>query len=207
LLQASGSPDRVLLVGFKNESLKKYTDKTLAEVAKLRNEDYTETVMNLVLEDQSRVGTVYFMMSEENIRRQIKLPWVSFGSDAGSMPAEGDFLKSSTHPRAYGNFARLLGKYVRDEQVIPLEEAIRRLTGLPAANLQLDRRGLLKPDYFADLVVFDPKTIADRATFEKPHQFAVGMKHVFVNGVQVLKDGEHTGAKPGRAVWGPGKIK
>ncbi len=207
LLQASGSPDRVLLVGFKNENLNKYTGKTLAEVAKLRNEEYADTVMNLVLEDQSRVGTVYFMMSEENIRRQIKLPWVSFGSDGGSMPAEGDFLKSSTHPRAYGNFARLLGKYVRDEKVISLEEAIRKLTSLPAANLQLDRRGWLKPDYFADIVVFDPRAVADRATFEKPHQLAVGVKHVFVNGAQVVKDGEHTGAKPGRALWGPGKVK
>lgn len=205
LLIASGSPDRVLLVGFKNEKLKPYTGKTLAEVARLRNEDYTETVMNLVLEDRSRVGTVYFMMSEENIKKQIKLPWVSFGSDAGSMPAEGVFLKSSTHPRAYGNFARLLGKYVREERVITLEEAIRRLSGLPATNLELDHRGFLKEGYFADIVVFDPKTVADHATFEKPHQFAVGMKHVFVNGAQVLKDGQHTGAKPGRALWGPGK--
>ncbi|MGH9765955.1 MAG: N-acyl-D-amino-acid deacylase family protein, partial [Blastocatellia bacterium] len=207
LLLASGSPDRVLLVGFKNEELKKYTGKTLAEVAKLRNEDYVDTVMNLVLEDGSRVSSVYFMMSEENIKKQIKLPWVSFGSDGGSMTAEGLFLKSSTHPRAYGNFARLLGKYVRDEKVISLEEAIRRLSGLPAANLGLDRRGLLKTGYFADVVVFDPKTVADKATFESPHQYAAGMKHVFVNGARVLKDGEHTGAKPGRALWGPGKIK
>lgn len=207
LLLAAGSPDRALLVGFKNESLKKYTGKTLAEVAKLRNEDYTDTIMNLVVEDQSRVGTVYFMMSEENIKKQIKLPWVSFGSDAGSMPAAGVFLKSSTHPRAYGNFTRLLGKYVREEKVIPLEEAIRRLTSLPATNLELDHRGFLKEGYFADAVVFDPKTIADRATFEQPHQFATGVKHVFVNGAQVLKDGEHTGAKPGRALWGPGKVK
>ncbi len=207
LLLASGSPDRALLVGFKNESLKKYTGKTLAEVARLRNEDYTDTIMNLVLEDQSRVGTVYFMMSEENLKKQIRLPWVSFGSDGGSMAAEGVFLKSSTHPRAYGNFARLLGKYVRDDRVIPLEEAIRRLTGLPATNLELDGRGFLKAGYFADVVVFDPKLVADRATFEKPHQYAVGMKHVFVNGAQALKDGEHTGAKPGRALWGPGKVK
>lgn len=207
LLLASGSPERVLLVGFKNDALKKYTGKTLAEVAKLRNEDYTDTVMNLVLEDQSRVGTVYFMMSEENIRKQIRLPWVSFGSDAGSMPAEGVFLKSSTHPRAYGNFARLLGKYVREDKVIPLEDAVRKLSGLPATNLGLDGRGFLKAGYFADIVVFDPKTVADRATFEQPHQFAVGMKHVFINGKQVLKDGEHTGAKSGRALWGPGKTK
>jgi N-acyl-D-amino-acid deacylase len=145
------------------------------------------------------------MMSEENVKKQLKLPWVSFGSDAASMVAEGVFLNSSTHPRAYGNFARLLGKYVRDEKVIPLEEAIRRLAGLPAANLGLNHRGLLKAGYFADVVVFDPKTIGDRATFEKPHQYSVGVQHVFVNGQQVLKDGEHTGAKPGRALWGPGK--
>jgi N-acyl-D-amino-acid deacylase len=205
LYLGAGSPERVILVGFKNESLKKYTGKTLAEVARLRNEDPVETIMNLVLEDRSRVGTVYFMMDEENIKRQIKLPWVSFGSDGGSMATEGVFLKSSTHPRAYGNFARLLGKYVREEKVIPLEEAIRKLTSLPATNLGLTERGLLKEGYFADVVVFDPQTIADKATFAQPHQYAVGVKHVFVNGVQVLKDGEHTGAKPGRALWGPGK--
>jgi N-acyl-D-amino-acid deacylase len=205
LYLGAGSPERVILVGFKNESLKKYTGKTLAEVAKLRNEDPVETIMNLVLEDRSRVGTVYFMMDEENIKRQLKLPWVSFGSDGGSMAAEGVFLKSSTHPRAYGNFARLLGKYVREEKVISLEEAIRSLTSLPATNLGLTERGLLKEGYFADVVVFDPQTIADKATFAQPHQYAVGVKHVFVNGVQVLKDGEHTGAKPGRALWGPGK--
>ncbi len=205
LYLSAGSGDRVLLVGFKNDSLKQYTGKTLAEVAKLRGKDEIETIMDLVLEDRSRVGTVYFMMSEENIKKQIKLPWVSLGSDAGSMATEGVFLKSSTHPRAYGNFARLLGKYVREEKVITLEEAVRRLTKLPATNLGLDHRGLLKAGYFADVVVFDPKTIADNATFEKPHQYAVGMKHVFVNGRQVLKDGEHTGAKPGRALWGPGR--
>ena len=163
--------------------------------------------MNLMVEDQSRVGTVYFMMSEENIQKQIKLPWVSFGSDAGSMATEGVFLKSSTHPRAYVNFARLLGKYVRDEKVIPLEEAVRRLTSLPATNLELKDRGLLKAGYLADVVIFDPKTVGDRATFEQPHQYAVGMQHVFVNGKQVLKDGKHTGAKPGRALWGAGKVK
>jgi N-acyl-D-amino-acid deacylase len=207
LYLAAGSPERVLLVEFKSEKLKPYTGKTLAEVAKLRGKDPVETIMDLVFEDQSRVGTVYFMMSEENIKRQLKLPWVSFGSDAGSMAAEGVFLKSSTHPRAYGNFARLLGKYVRDEKVIPLQEAIRRLTNLPATNLGLDRRGQLKTGYFADVVVFDPNTIADKATFEQPHQYAVGMKHVFVNGAQVLRDGEHINAKPGRALWGPGKTK
>ena len=207
LFLSAGSADRVLLIGFKNDGLKKYTGKTLAEVARLRGEEVTDAIMNLVVEDQSRVGAVYFMMDEENLKKQIRLPWVSFGSDGGSMAAEGVFLKSSTHPRAYGNFSRLLGKYVREEKVISLEEAIRRLTSLPATNLGLDRRGLLKAGYFADMVVFDPKTIGDRATFEKPHQYAVGMQHVFVNGKQVLKDGQHTGAKPGRALWGPGKVK
>jgi len=176
----------------------------VAEVAKLRGKDPVETIMDLILEDRSRVDTIYFMMSEENVRKQLKLPWVSFGSDAASMAAEGAFLNSSTHPRAYGNFARLLGKYVREEKVMPLAEGIRRMTGLPATNLGLEGRGFLKEGMFADVVVFDPQTIADRATFEKPHQYAVGMTHVFVNGVQVVKDGEHTGAKPGRALWGPG---
>jgi N-acyl-D-amino-acid deacylase len=148
---------------------------------------------------------VYFMMSEDNIRKQIKLPWVSFGSDAGSMAPEPPFTKSSAHPRAYGNFARLLGRYVRDEQIIPLEEAVHRLSGLPATNLGLAGRGFLREGMFADVVVFDPATIADQATFENPHQYAVGMTHVFVNGVQVLRDGDHTGAKPGRAVWGAGR--
>jgi N-acyl-D-amino-acid deacylase len=207
LYLAAGSPDRILLASFRSEKLKPYTGKTLAEVAKLRGKDPVETIMDLVLEDRSRIGTIYFLMSEENIKKQIRLPWVSFGSDAASIAPEGVFLKSSAHPRAYGNFARLLGKYVRDEKVISLTEAIRRLTGLPATNLELDHRGFLKPGMFADVVVFDPKTIADRATFENPHQFAVGVKDVFVNGVQVLKDGEHTGAKPGKALWGPGKIK
>jgi len=146
-------------------------------------------------------------MSEDNIRKEMRQPWVSFGSDASSMAPEGKFLESSTHPRAYGNFARVLGKYVREEKVITLAEAVRKLSGLPAANLGLDHRGLIKQGYFADVVVFDPNTIADKATYENPHQYAVGMKQVFVNGVQVLKDGAHTGAKPGRALWGPGKIK
>ncbi|HEU0007459.1 MAG TPA: D-aminoacylase [Terriglobia bacterium] len=204
---AAGSPERILLVGFKNEALKPLTGKTLAEVARMRGKDPVETIMDLILEDRSRVGTVYFLMSEENIKKQIRLPWVSFGSDAVSMAPEGVFLKSSTHPRAYGTFARLLGKYVREEKVISLQEAIRRLTGLPATNLGLERRGFIKEGMFADVVVFDPKTIADRATFENPHQYAVGMRHVFVNGVQVLKEGEHTGATPGRALWGPGRVK
>jgi N-acyl-D-amino-acid deacylase len=205
LYLAAGSPDRVLLVDFKNEALKPLTGKSLAEVAKMRGKDPVETIMDLVLEDRSRVGTVYFMMSEENITTQIRKPWVSLGSDASSMATEGVFLKSSAHPRAYGNFARLLGKYVREEKAITLADAVHRLSGLPATNLELDRRGFLQRGMFADVVVFDPATIADRATFEKPHQYAVGVKHVFVNGRQVLKDGEHTGALPGRALRGPGK--
>jgi N-acyl-D-amino-acid deacylase len=204
---AAGSPDRILLVGFKNDKLKPLTGKSLAEVAKMRGTDPENTVLDLMLEDGSRVGTVYFLMDEANIRKQIKLPWVSFGSDAESAAPEGVFLKSNPHPRAYGNFARLLGKYVREEKVITLEEAVRRLTSLPAANLGLDRRGLIKAGFYADIVVFDPATIADRATFDKPHQFAVGVRDVFVNGVQELKDGEHTGKFAGRALWGPGKVK
>jgi N-acyl-D-amino-acid deacylase len=163
--------------------------------------------MDLVLEDRSRIGTIYFLMSEENIKKQIRQPWVSFGSDGSSMAPEGVFRKSPAHPRFYGNFARLLGKYVREEKVITVSEAVRRLSGLPAANLGLDHRGFLKRGMFADVVVFDPATIGDRATFAEPHQFSIGVKHVFVNGTQVLKDGEHTGAKPGKALWGPGKIK
>jgi len=203
----TGSPDRILLASFRSEKLKPLTGKTLAEVARMRGEDPVESIMNLVLEDRSRIGTIYFLMSEDNIKKQIRQPWVSFGSDAASIAPEGNFLKSSAHPRAYGNFARLLGKYVRDEKVISLTEAVRRLSGLPATNMGLDHRGFLKPGMYADVVVFDPQTIADRATFENPHQLAVGVKHVFVNGVQVLKDGEHTGAKPGKALWGPGKVK
>lgn len=202
----AGSPDRILLASFKSEALKPLTGKTLAEVAKMRGKDPVETIMDLVLEDRSRIGTIYFLMSEDNIRKQIRQPWVSFGSDAASMATEGVFLKSSTHPRSYGNFARLLGRYVRDEKVISLAEAVRRLSGLPATNLELDHRGFLKVGMFADVVVFDPQTIADRATFENPHQYSVGVSDVFVNGIQVLKNGEHTGAKPGRAIWGPGKI-
>ncbi len=201
---AAGDASNLLLVEFVTDSLKKYTGKTLAEVAALRGTDPEETAMDLVIQDGSRVGTVYFLMSEDNVRKQIRLPYMSFGSDAAAPAAEGDFLKSSTHPRAYGNFARLLGKYVRDEKIIPLEEAIYKLTALSASHLGIKRRGLLKPGYFADIVVFDPATITDHATFEKPHQYATGVQHVWVNGVQVLKNGEHTGAKPGRFVRGPG---
>jgi N-acyl-D-amino-acid deacylase len=200
--------DKVLLAGFKNDALKPLTGKTLAEVAKMRGKSPEETAMDLVIEDGSRVGTIYFLMSEENVKRQIALPWVSFGSDAEAPATEGVFLKSNTHPRAYGNVSRLLGKYVRDEKVIPLEEAVRKLAALPAENLKIRERGRLQEGYFADLAIFDPAKVADHATFEKPHQYSTGMVHVFVNGVQVLKDGEHTGAKPGRVVRGPGwKVK
>lgn len=204
LLIAAGSPKNVLLVGFKQDSLKYMTGKTLAEVAAIRRKSLQETAMDLVIDDESRVGTIYFLMSEENVKKQIALPWVSFASDAESPAPEGAFLKSNPHPRAYGNFARLLGKYVRDEKVISLEEAIRRLTSLPAENLKINDRGTLTPGHFADVVVFNPTTIADHATFDKPHQYATGMIHVFVNGTQVLKNGEHTGAKPGVVVRGPG---
>ena len=204
LYLAAGSPEKVLLVAFKQDSLKHLTGKTLAEVAKLRGTSPEETAMDLVIADDSRIGTVYFLMSEDNIKKQIALPWVSFDSDAESLAPEGVFLKSNPHPRAYGNFARLLGKYVRDEKVISLEEAVRRLSSLPAENLKLRKRGSLKVGNYADVVVFDPATITDHATFDRPHQFSTGVHHVFVNGVQVLKDGEHTGATPGRVVRGPG---
>lgn len=204
LYYAAGSAEKLLLVGFKNDSLKKYTGKSLAEVATIMGKSPEETAIDLVIEDGSRVGTVYFLMSEENVKKQIALPYMSFGSDAGSLSTEGVFLKSNPHPRAYGNFSRLLGKYVREEKVISLEEAIHKLSGLPASHLKLANRGLLKPGYAADIVVFDPNTISDHATFEEPHQYSSGVEHVFVNGVQVLKDGEHTGAAPGRVVRGPG---
>ena len=202
---AAGSPDRILLLEFKTEALKPLQGQTLAEVAKMRGKDWAEVIMDLMQEDRTRVGVAFTMMSEDNVRTQLKLPWVSFCSDAGSLATEGVFLESKTHPRAYGNFARLLGRYVRDEKLIPLEEAIRRLAALPAANLGLERRGLLKAGMFADVVAFDPLTVADRATFEEPHQYSVGMRHVLVNGVPVLVDGEHTGARPGRALFGPGR--
>jgi N-acyl-D-amino-acid deacylase len=207
LLLAAGSPENVLLVGFKSQPLKHLTGKTLAEVAAKRGISPEETAMDLVIEDDSRVDTVYFMMDEADVKKNIALPWVSFGSDASSPANEGPFLLSQPHPRTYGNFSRLLGKYVRDEKVIPLAEAIRKLSGLPAENLGLTDRGLLKPGYLADVVVFDPAKIQDHATYEQPHQYATGMRHVFVNGKQVLADGEHTGAKPGRAVWGRGRKK
>ncbi len=198
------SPDKMLLVAFKSDALKPLVGKTLAEVAAMRGTTPENTVMDLVVEDDSRVGTIYFSMSEENVRKKVALPWVSFGSDAGAPAAEGVFLKSGTHPRAYGTFARLLGRYVRDEGLVTLEEAVRRLTSFPAANLGIERRGSLAPGYFAGIAVFDPQTIEDQNSFEEPHRYATGVLHVFVNGQQVLADGEHTGATPGRVVRGPG---
>jgi N-acyl-D-amino-acid deacylase len=197
-------PEKILLVGFKNEKLRHLIGKTLAEVATERGKSPKETVINLIYEDDSRIRAVYFSMSEENIKKKISLPYMSFCSDAGSYATEGVFLKQSTHPRAYGSFARLLGKYVREEKIITLEEAIKKLTSQPAQNLKIKKRGMLKEGYFADMVIFDPDKISDHATFKQPHQYATGMIHVWVNGKQVLKDGEHTGAMPGRVVRGPG---
>ncbi|HKJ01968.1 MAG TPA: D-aminoacylase [Longimicrobiales bacterium] len=204
LLLAAGSPDRVLLVGFKADSLKYLTGRTLAEAAALYGTTPEDVAIDLVIKDGSRVGTVYFMMDEDNVRKQIALPWVSFGSDAGALEIREPYTLSNPHPRAYGNFARVLGRYARDEGVVPLEEAVRKLAALPAENLKLRRRGMLRPGYFADVVVFDPAAVADHATFEKPHQYATGVKHVFVNGGHVLADGEPTGTFTGRVVRGPG---
>ncbi len=197
-------PGGMLFVEFRNEALKKYEGRTVADVAKERGQDYRDTIIDLVIEDGSRVGTVYFLMSEDNVKKQLRQPWVMFGSDADAPAAEGDTLTKGAHPRTYGNVARLLGKYVRDEKVITLEEAIRRLTSLPAETLKIAERGRLEPGYFADVAIFDPDAVADKATFEKPHQYSVGMVHVLVNGVPVVSDGKHTGATPGRAVRGPG---
>ena len=201
---AVGSPDKILVVGFKQDSLKKYIGKSLAEVAKLRGTSPEETAMDLIIQDSTRVECIYFLINEENLKKQITIPWLSFGSDEGSYTNEGVFLKSNPHPRAYGTFARVLGKYVREEKLISLQEAIRKLANLPAKNLKIKNRGELKVGNFADIVIFDPAKVKDNATFEKPHQYSEGMIHVFVNGVQVLKEGEHTGAKPGRFVKGPG---
>ena len=204
LMMAAGA-EGTLLVGFLNEDLRQqYTGRTLAEVAAERGTSVADTAMDLVVEDGTRVQVVYFLMSEENIEKQLALPWVSFGSDAGSMATNEPFTLRSTHPRAYGNFSRLLGRYVRERQVLSLQEAVRRLTALPADNLGISERGRLLPGHFADIAVFDPETITDHATYEDPHQYATGMVHVFVNGEQVLRDGEHTGALPGRVVRGPG---
>jgi N-acyl-D-amino-acid deacylase len=203
-LYLAAGADNVLLTGFRNDSLRSLIGQTLAELANARGTSPAETAMDLVVEDSSRVDVVYFLMSEDNVQRQIALPWMTFGSDAGSMATEGIFLESNTHPRAYGNFARLLGQYVREEQIITLEEAIHRLTALPATRLNIHKRGRLEPGYFADLAIFDPDAIQDHATYEDPHQYATGMRHVFVNGTHVLRDGDHTGAMPGRVVHGPG---
>jgi len=200
LYHAAGGPDKLLLLGFKNDDLKPLTGKTLAEVAAMRGRPAEDTIIDLVIEDDSRVGTAYFLMSEENVRKKIAQPWVAFGSDAESLAPEGVFLKSNPHPRAYGTFARLLGKYVREEGVISLPEAIRRLTSFPAENLSIRDRGRLQENYFADITIFDPAAVSDRATYADPHQYAIGVHHVIVNGVPVLLDGEHTGAKPGRFV-------
>src|SRR5438067_7001091 len=207
LYLAAGSPDRIMLADFTAEKLKPFSNKSLAEAAKMRGKDPIETIMDLLVENEKPIGATYFLMSEENVKKEIAQPWISFGSDEASQAPEGVFLKSTPHPRAYGTFARVLGKYSRDEKLVALPEAIRRLSALPATNLGLDHRGFLKEGMFADVVVFDPATIADHATFENPAQYATGMKNVFVNGREVLKDGEHTGAKPGRALYGPGKVR
>lgn len=207
LMYAAGTSDNLLLVGFKNDSLRHYTGKTLSEVAKIHGKTPEETAMDLVIADGSRVGTVYFLMSEENVKKGIALPYMSFGSDADSSAPEGVFLESSTHPRAYGNFSRILGKYVRDEKVISLEEAIYKLTSLPASNLKIEKRGAIKKGHYADLALFNPDEVQDNATFEDPLQYSTGMIHVFVNGIQVLKNGDHTGAMPGKVARGPGWIK
>ncbi|MEZ4593009.1 MAG: D-aminoacylase [Chloroflexota bacterium] len=198
------TPDNILVTAFKNDALKQYSGKTLTEVAALRGQDPLETALDLIIEDDSRVGTVFFSMSEENVRREVGLPWVSFCSDSASLATEGVFLNYHPHPRSYGAFARVYAKYMREEGVISLAEAVRRMTALPAANLKLDRRGRLQPGYFADVVIFDPQTIQDHATFAQPHQYATGVQHVLVNGVPVIQDGDHTGATPGRVVRGPG---
>jgi N-acyl-D-amino-acid deacylase len=204
LYYGAASPGNVLLLSFKQDSLKKFTGKTLAEVAKIRKKSPEETAMDLIVQDSTRIGVAYFLMNEENVKKQIALPWVSFCSDEGSYANEGVFLKSNAHPRAYGNFIRVLGKYSRDEKVITLQEAIRKLAYLPATNLKLKKRGALLKGYYADVVVFDPLKVQDHATYTNPHQYATGISDVFVNGTEVLKDGEHTGALPGRFVKGPG---
>lgn len=201
---AVGTPDKILVVGFKQDSLKQYTGKSLAEVARLRGTSPEETAMDLIIQDSTRVSCIYFLMDEDNLRKQIILPWMSFGSDERSYEPAGALLKSNAHPRAFGNFARVLGKYVREEKLLSLQEAVRKLTKLPATNLKIERRGEIRKGYFADIVIFDPATVKDNATFEKPHQYAEGMIYVWVNGVAVLKNGEHTNAKPGRFVRGPG---
>jgi N-acyl-D-amino-acid deacylase len=203
-LYLGAGAEGMILSDFKNPSLRPLAGKTLADVARMRGKSTAETAMDLVIEDGSRVGTLYFLMSDDNVAKEVALPWMSFGSDAESIAPEGVFLQSSTHPRAYGNFARLFARYVRDEKRLTIADAVRRLTSLPAGNLRITDRGALKRGYHADVVVFDPAAIQDHATFAKPHAYSTGVRDVFVNGVQVLKDGEHTGATPGRVVRGPG---
>ena len=207
LYYGAGSPERVLMLGFRKNSLSKYIGKTLGEAAKMMNTTPEDAAIDLIIQDSSRVDVAYFMMDEENVKKQIALPWVSFGSDAGSMAPEGNFLKQSTHPRAYGNFARVIGHYVRDEKVLSLQKAIQKLSNVAAHSLNISKRGELKVGNYADVLVFDPAKVKDNATFEKPHQYATGMIDVLVNGVQVLKNGEHTNAKPGRFVKGAGVRK
>ena len=202
----AGSPDKILLLAFKQDSLKKYTGKTLAEVSKIRGTSPEETAMDLIVQDSTRVGVAYFLMNEENVKKQLTLPWVSFGSDEGSYKNDGVFLKSNPHPRAYGNFVRVIGLYSRDERILPLQQAVYKLSKLPATNLKLQKRGELKEGFYADVVVFDPKTVTDHATYGKPNQYATGVEDVFVNGIQVLKNGTHTNAKPGRFLKGPGYV-
>jgi len=204
LYYGAGSADKVLLLGFRRDSLFKYIGKTLGEVARIRHTSPEDAAIDLIIQDSSRVDVAYFLMSEENVKKQVALPWVSFGSDAASMATEGKFLKQSTHPRAYGNFTRVIGHYSRDEKIISLPEAIRKLSKLAATSLHINKRGELKPGYFADILIFDPATVNDKASYEKPHQYSEGMLHVWVNGVQVLKNGAHTLAMPGRFVKGPG---
>ncbi len=207
ILQKTGTAGGIMVVGFNNDSLKYLTGKSLEEIARIKKESPEEAAIDLVIQDGSRVSVIYFSMSEENVKRQVALPWMSFCSDAEADAPEGTFLKHGIHPRAYGNFVRLLGKYVREEKIISLEDAIHKLTYLPASNMKLKKRGMLRPGYYADVVIFDPATVGDKATYENPRQYASGIKHVFVNGVQVIRDGEHTGAMPGRIVRGPGWIR
>jgi len=207
LYNGAGGAEHVLLLSFKQDSLKKYTGKTLAEVARLRGKTPEETAMDLIIDDSTRLGVAYFLMNEDNVKKQVALPWVSFGSDEASYTNEGVFLKSNAHPRAYGNFVRVIGHYVRDQKVVSLQQAIYKLAKLPATNLKLRKRGELKVGNYADVVVFDPATVTDHATFEKPHQYATGVTDVFVNGAQVLRNNDHTGATPGRFIKGPGYKK
>ncbi|MEJ2003688.1 MAG: D-aminoacylase [Cyclobacteriaceae bacterium] len=201
---AAGDPANILLLGFDQDSLRKYNGMNLAEISTLQDRDPAEMLVDLVIRENGNISAAYFLMSEENVRKKIKLPYMSFGSDARSVAAEGDVIEDSTHPRTYGNFARLLGKYVREENVIPLNEAIYKLSGLPVDKYGIPERGYIRPGYYADIVVFDPARIIDKATFNNPHQYAGGMVHVFVNGRQVLSNGEHTGKKPGVFVKGKG---